>query len=159
MLPAAELVHHSATRLRVRIPAQRGQPAYFDRLVSELARLPGLERIEANPVTATVLIVPAPDPAQLARRAAEAGLFALAGAASTPGAPLAQTVARSFAEFNDQLRRTTGGVLDLPSVGLLAFVSAALLQLQRGQVLGPASTLLWSAVGLLRMSHRPPPDS
>jgi hypothetical protein len=49
----------------------------------------------------------------------------------------------------------SGGNLDLASVGFLTLVGAAVLQLQRGHVLGPASTLLWYASGLLLMSRRP----
>lgn len=164
MLPTAELIHHTPTRMRVRVPSQRGQPEYFDRLVAALARLPALERIEANPVTGSVLLMPPIDVGLLARHASETGMFTLAtgAAAGSDAVPLAQALAREFGKFNEQVRSVSGGGLDLASVGFLAFVTAALVQLQRGHVLGPASTLLWSAVSLLRISYdrtKPPGNS
>jgi hypothetical protein len=66
--------------------------------------------------------------------------------------PLTQQVAEHFGVLNGELRRLSGGGIDLGALGLIGLVTLAAVQLQRGHVLGPASTLLWAAVGLLRMS-------
>jgi hypothetical protein len=155
MLPAAHLIHRTHERMRLRIPARRGQVPYFEQLVAGLAGLPGIDRIETNPATGSILLSPAVDVAPLAQHAERAGLFVLATDTIAAAVPLATGLARSFQGVNLQIRQLSGGNLDLASVGFLTLVGAAVLQLQRGHVLGPASTLLWYASGLLLMSRRP----
>jgi hypothetical protein len=154
MLPAAHVSHRTPGRLRLRIPTRRGQADFFDKLVAELTRQTDVERLEANPLTASVLLMPAVDLGKLARIGADGGLYTLAADESGhEAAPLAQQVAAGFGGLNRQLRSMTGGNLDLVSVGFLVLVAAAFIQLQRGHVLGPTSTLLWYASGLLLMSQ------
>jgi hypothetical protein len=153
MLPAAYLIHHTRDRMRLRIPNRRGQVPYFEQLVGVLAGLPGIDRIETNPVTGSVLLSPAVDVVPLAQHAERAGLFVLATDPASATVPLATGLARGFLGVNLQIRRMSGGNLDLASVGFLTLVGAAIVQLQRGHVLGPASTLLWYASGLLLMSR------
>jgi hypothetical protein len=155
MLPAAHLIHRTRDRLRLRVPSRRGQTSYFEQLVDSLADLPGVERIETNPVTGSVLLSPAIDVAPLAQHAERNGLFVLITDMEAAAVPLAAGLARNFQDVNHQIRRLTGGNLDLASTGFIALVGAAVIQLQRGHVLGPASTLLWYASGLLLMSRRP----
>jgi hypothetical protein len=153
MLPPAHLIHHTRARMRLRVPSRRGQTAYFEQLVAELAGFPGIDRIETNPVTGSVLLSPAVEVAPLAQHAEHAGLFVLSDLTAVT-APLATGLARGFQGLNVQLRQLSGGNLDLASLGFLTLVGAAVVQLQRGHVLGPASTLLWYASGLLLMSRR-----
>lgn len=154
MLPAAHLIHHTRERIRLRIPERRGETAFFEKVVGELAGYPGIDRIETNPVTGSVLLSPAVELAPLAEKAERIGLFTLAASATATTLPLAAGLARGFQDLNGQLRQLSAGHLDLASLGFLALVGAALLQLQRGNVLGSASTLLWYASELLLMSRR-----
>jgi Heavy metal associated domain 2 len=153
-LPAAYLIHHTPNRMRLRIPSRRGQVPYFEQLVGGLAGLPGIDHIESNPVTGSIVLSPAIDVTPLAQHAERAGLFVLTTDADATTVPLATGLARGFQGLNSQIRTLSGDNLDLASVGFLALVGAAVVQLQRGHVLGPASTLLWYASGLLLMSRR-----
>ena len=64
-------------------------------------------------------------------------------------APLTQQVAKRLSALNGELRRFSGGGIDLGSLGFLGLATLAAVRLQRGHVLSPASTLLWYAAGLL----------
>src|SRR4030065_445161 len=150
MLPHAEITHNSPGRLRLRIRAQRGHAVYFAGIEEKLVQCPGIERVVANPVTGSVLLELAIDLAALVSFTQAQQLFQLA---QTPAlmAPLTQQVAEHFADLNGELRRFSGGGIDLGALGFIGMVTLAAVQLQRGHVLGPASTLLWYAAGLLRM--------
>ncbi|HJW81415.1 MAG TPA: hypothetical protein VJ396_04140 [Acidiferrobacterales bacterium] len=150
MLPHAEITHNSPGRLRLRIRARRGHADYFAGIEEKLVQCPGIERVVTNPVTGSVLLEPAIDLAALVAFTQAQQLFQLA---QTPAlmAPLTQQVAEHFADLNGELRRFSGGGIDLGALGFIGMVTLAAVQLQRGHVLGPASTLLWYAAGLLRM--------
>lgn len=148
MLPPAEVIHHGMSRLRLRIAAQRGQPEFFQRAVEVLAALSGVDRIEANPDTGSILIMPGIDPVRVAAHAEAAGLFRL-GRESQTVRPITEGLAAGFCDINAALKSVSGGHLDLASAAFVALVGAAAVQLRGGHVLGPASTLLWYASGLL----------
>ena len=52
-----DVVHAIPGRARVRIQALRGNPVVARRLQERLALLPGMRRVEANPVTGTLLLL------------------------------------------------------------------------------------------------------
>jgi peptidoglycan/LPS O-acetylase OafA/YrhL len=151
VLPVAQVTHFSPGRLRLRVSARRGQDAFFQRATEVFAQIPTVERIEANPVTGSILLVPGVDPAALGAHAERAGLLRITLEA-VGGSPLTEQLAAGFQGVNRGLRRMTGGALDLASVGVVGLLAAAVVQWNRGHVLGPAATLLWYAVGLLLMT-------
>jgi hypothetical protein len=150
MLPHAEITHNSPGRLRLRIRAQRGRADYFAGIEEKLVQCPGVERVATNPVTGSVLLEPANDLAALVTFTQAQQLFQFAQA-PTLMAPLTQQVAERFGALNGELRKLSGGGIDFGALGFIGLVTLAAVQLQRGHVLGPVSTLLWYAVGLLRM--------
>jgi hypothetical protein len=150
MLPHAEITHNSPGRLRLRIRALRGRADYFSGIEEKLVQCPGIERVVTNPVTGSVLLEPANDLAALAAYTQAQQLFQLAQAPALMP-PLTQQVAERFGAVNGDLRRLSGGGIDFGAVGFIGLVTLAVVQLQRGHVLGPTSTLLWSAISLLRM--------
>src|SRR4030065_1545562 len=149
MLPHAEITHNSPGRLRLRIRAQRGHADYFAGIEEKLVQCPGIERVVANPVTGSVLLEPAIDLAALVAFTQAQQLFQLA---QTPAlmAPLTQQVAEHFADLNGELRRFSGGGIDLGALGFIGVVELAAVQVPPGQGLGPAATLLWSGARLVR---------
>ena len=52
----AHIVHRTATRLRIRVPARRLDHAYFGELQAKLVGCTGVRSVEANPLTGSVLI-------------------------------------------------------------------------------------------------------
>jgi len=153
MLPRAHVSHRSAARTRIRVPSRRGDEAYFRQASQQLARCPGVERVEANPVTAGILVVPAVSAPALMQFAETEELFLLDAAEAAP-MTLTESLAAEFGGVNRQLRQMSGGVIDLGTLGFVALVTAAIVQWQKGHVLGPTSTLLWYASGLLLMTTR-----
>jgi hypothetical protein len=161
MLPSAEIAHHSPGRVRLRIRAWSGRAERFAALETRLAQCPGVERVLVNPLTGSVLLEPVTDLAVLTAFAETERLFRLTPARSL-APPFTEQLAERFDALNDQLRRASGGGIDLGAVGFIALVTLAAVQWQRGNVLGPTTTLLWSAIALLRApagARRTPAES
>jgi hypothetical protein len=55
-LPTTRICHLTARRMRVRIPDRRRDTAFFDDIVDRLSRRQSIERVEANPLTASILV-------------------------------------------------------------------------------------------------------
>lgn len=146
MAPEARLEHAIAGRIRLRVPAKRGDAHYFSRVREALIGLPGTGVVTVAPRTGGVLLEDttlAPD--ALEALGLERGLFRLTlrPAATTAAAPL---------EVADWLEDWVTGSPRAKLVLASGLVGLALMQVARGQVLGPAVNLLWSAYELSRHS-------
>lgn len=128
--PVATLVHRGQGRTRLRIASKRGNKAFFERLVPQLAALPGVAQVEARPQTGSILFhhrVPWPE---VAAAIGETGLFAIGGEAAEAVGPFASLALPSVPP-------------QLMAAGGMAALAA--MQFFRGQTLPPAVTLLWYA--------------
>src|SRR5262249_38350679 len=55
-LPSARIAHFTPRRLRIRVPEKRRDAAFFDFVQNRLAAWDSVERVETNPLTASILI-------------------------------------------------------------------------------------------------------
>jgi hypothetical protein len=55
-LPTARISHFTARRVRIKIPEKRRDRAYFSTVADRLAAWESVEQVEANPLTASLLI-------------------------------------------------------------------------------------------------------
>src|SRR5205085_12331615 len=55
-LPAARISHFTARRLRIKVPEKRRDTVFFTTVAERLATWESVERVEINPLTASVLI-------------------------------------------------------------------------------------------------------
>ncbi|MBX3517242.1 MAG: hypothetical protein KF815_09905 [Rhodospirillales bacterium] len=151
--PTAYLSHAITGRARLKIPARRGDQAYFAVLAERLQRdCPGVRSVRVNPLTASVLIEHAEPLPPLGIFAAGTGLFLLE--ATPPPLPPVGPALRSAASALDRsVRRTAGGTWDLWTLLALVLLSLALVQVRRGTVLPPAVSLTWQALTALGLSH------
>jgi hypothetical protein len=138
MTTVACLVHGLPGRTRLRLPAQRGRPACFAELVERLQACPGVQRVVANPDTASLLLehhVPFADIVVFAR---QQELFDLEPSSA---------ISAGVTTYRDWLSRQlqAGRHLNVRSLVVSGLVALSLVQIARGQILAPASTLLWYA--------------
>jgi hypothetical protein len=130
-VPRAVIASAVAGRMRLRLPAHRGDAAFFALLAQRALMLPGVVGAAANPLTAGLLLRFRGAPEAVLAAAAREGLFCSAAPAPVSVLPAAARLAP----------------LGAAVLGLLAA-----LQAWRGAVLPPAATLLWYAGSLLRAS-------
>ena len=150
--PVARICHMSARRLRVRVPERRRDAAFFAAVAERLLTWASVERVETNPLTASILIY-CSDPQRLFAEAAVAGndLFEIefADPSNSDRGAVVDRAARTFDAADAALRRWTEGQIDIRGVLFVVFLLGGIYQLFRGSLAAPAPTLLWRAGDLL----------
>lgn len=144
----ARLVHVLPGRIRLRVPAQRGDIAFFRDLSLALMELPGVTEVTARHATAGVLIRHEGPTADLLDGLAPC--LELEAMEAEAARPLLEALLREGTLADLAMRRLTGGRLDAGTAAAVVLFALAGLQAARGQVLGPAVTLAIQALGLLR---------
>ena len=136
MSTEALVVHRIPGRCRLRLPHMRGDANFFERLRQELAEQAPGTRVRFNAATGSVLMTGGGVSSleDLQRFGRERGWFELSLDESGEGAPHAATVLRANFSSEEARRYLT-----------FAFLALAILQVARGQVLVPATSLLWYA--------------
>lgn len=150
MLPHATVSHQTAHRIRIHIPRCRRDREYFAKLRDELGKCEGVERVEANPSTASVLIHHRSTKDKIADFAEDAELFALS-VEEAPMSPtsLASQVNDRVVKLNGQLIEATKGTLDLTTVSAFGLAVGGVIRGLMGKALPSGSDLIWWAVTLL----------
>ncbi|MGB9751409.1 MAG: hypothetical protein C0183_20785 [Roseiflexus castenholzii] len=152
MLPTGYVAHRTGDRVRLRIPARKGDTAYFARVEQELAACGRVGFVEANPLTASILLHYSGTEDDLRRDAVDLGLFTIE--AIPPAAnPALNAAAARIDQIDRMIQRSSNGSFDLLEVVFVGLVGASIVQALRGQALGPASTLMAHALAILAL-HR-----
>jgi hypothetical protein len=161
-LPVARISHFTARRLRIKVPEKRRNTDFFAVVAERLATWESVERVETNPLTASILIHFS-DPERLfLEAAAKNDLFdidfdAAFGDSAAPA--VTEAVVRSFETADHALRRWTQNQIDMRGVLFLLLLAGGLFQLLRRRLDAPAPTLLWYAGDLIGLwtDHEPDP--
>lgn len=143
MLPEAQVIHALPDRLRVRIQSRRGHRDYFAAVSEWLGSFPHVLHHEVRPATGGILLHTDAefDRSEFTARARDAGLFELS---PLPGRP--------DTTVSDPLEALLHGpYMRHAALGLL--LAMALLQIRRGQVMAPATSLLWYAFALTELQQ------
>jgi len=154
MIPAAHLAHELSGRTRLKIPSECGNTNYFDRVCRDLAECPGIGRIEINSRTGSLLILHTESIARIATFARDRDLFILQDK-NTPRHTTLSHAAQKLAQLDAAITRFSLGDLDMRSLMFIILLMVSVLQVFRGQILAPASTLLWYALDLLLSARVP----
>jgi hypothetical protein len=147
ILAAAIVGHELPGRLRVRVPSRRHDHDYFARAADALAGCPGVEELDVNTATASLLVTHTTTTAAIRDFAQREGLFALASA--PPPQPARRPL--PLRQMDGRLAEITGGAVGLREALALAFLVMAVQQALRGNVMAPAASLLWYALEAARL--------
>jgi hypothetical protein len=151
----AYLRHTIPGRIRVKIPARRGDRHYFANIAKKLGESESIRQVKVNHATASVLIEFAGELTEIVEYAAEGDLFDLSAALLHEAAmpPIAERIAEEVTRAGRGLERLSGGGIDLESAALVALLGMSTIQLIRGNIPAPAASLLWYAGSLLLTRH------
>jgi Heavy metal associated domain 2 len=150
--PEAHISHSAAGRLRIKVPGRRGNTGYFAQAEKRFAECPGVRRVAVNPLTGSILIEHATDTAAILDFAETGDVLSLRP--EREAVSLAANLQETAADMDRRLRQAAGDALDLWSATSLIFLALACIQLLRGHYMGPATTLLWTAIAAMRMASR-----
>jgi hypothetical protein len=150
-LPSARIVHFTPRRLRLKVPEKRRDASFFDFVRNRLAAWDSVERVETNPLTASILVhFSAPEGLFLEAAGKNDFLDIDLDAIERPAEPVVTSAAiRSYVAGDDALRSWTANAIDMRSAVFLLLFVGSVYQLLRGRLSTPAPTLLWYAGSLL----------
>jgi hypothetical protein len=163
MLPEAFITHMAAGRLRIRIPSKKGEMTYFTSLKDQISGLPGIEKIEVNSLTGSVLVlhnlpVQEIDLKTLAGYSKAGGLFRLE-APNGAEKPVSEKISGIFKGADKGVRDFTRGQFDLPTVAVLGLLGVGLVQMTRGKTAAPAwHVAFWYAMNIFLNNQRNKPS-
>lgn len=140
MTPIATIQHQIPGRLRLRIPARRGDVSFFHHIVQALSKLPSIAELSAIPLTGSIIIRHSGSAQAIAAAATEQGLFEI-GPEEPKKAPAPSS-----------RRRPDAGLRGTAATGLSGL---ALFQVARGRLTGNAAENFWNAYGAQRILGRP----
>lgn len=140
-----ELLHEIPGRIRLWVREPALDAGGLRRLATALVRCQGTQTATAGRRTGTLLVLHRGTLAEWRRQAEQQGLLRFATA--EPHHELIGALLQREIEITDRgVRGVSGGALDLRSLTVVALLLFALVQGLRGQLLGPASSLLWYAL-------------
>jgi hypothetical protein len=153
MLPEAYLTHLTPGRLRVKIPSKKGDGSYFLSLKERFAHFPGVEKIEVNPLTGSLLVLHNLDLQNIDRKALSdytemSGLFKLQFVSNPPDSA-SDTIHKTYWEANEKVKRFTDGQIDLPVLAFTGLLGAGMIDMGRGNLAAPAwHVAFWYALNI-----------
>jgi len=153
MLPEASVIHCTLNRIRLKIPSARGNRQYFAEIGEKLSGIAGLNRIEINPATGSILILSDSIRLEgLGDFAAEHGLFEITSQRAQRE-PLSKKIIKPLSDLSSSVTRLSGGELDLPGLVFIALLGVGAVQILRGNFGAPPwYTAFWYALGVFTKS-------
>ncbi|MGB5197588.1 MAG: HMA2 domain-containing protein [Candidatus Deferrimicrobium sp.] len=147
-IPSASIRHRMDGRLRVKIPARKGDPAYFSALAEVFSEFPGIRKVEVNPETGSALFLHSAEPDAIVAHAQGKGLFRIVESTNRP-VHVSVGIKAKYMEFDEKVKRYTGGAWDVPAVAFASLAGAGVYQIARGNFGAPVwYTAFWYALNI-----------
>lgn len=126
MTYVGEIAHELPGRIRIKVAATRGDAAFFDRLVEDVASTPNIVEVRANARACSLTVCGEAGNGPVRAALEQSGLFDFR---APPRAP----------------ERKPRSVVDPNAALAVALSGLGLVQVARGRLTGPASENLWNA--------------
>jgi hypothetical protein len=150
-IPEALLSHRISGRARLKIPSKKRDFHYFESLKEQLSKCSGIETMEVNPVSGSILIYTL-DIEKIAGYAQDKRLFNLKNNRPDP-ADMHYTVSKAFRDINGKIKGITGGDMDIAGAAFLTLLGLGIYQISRGNFAAPAwYTAFWYALNIFLKS-------
>jgi hypothetical protein len=135
-----------ARRARLR-PVRALERAALVDLADRLSAVAGVDRVLARPATGSLIVETHHDAGEVLDAMEEAALIVTRRTPRPP--PVGQMVKLGLFQADMGVKSRTEGALDLRTGLALLLIAGALVQLARGRVAGPATTLAMAAFSLI----------
>lgn len=140
------LLHATQKRARLKIDLAGGAEALTD-LVNQVASVPGVLRAQIRPNTRSMIVESHRPIKDVLAKMADRGIARIGKPPQAP--PVNQVLQMGLLQADMGLKQRTGDALDLRTTIALALLGAAAVQIGRGRIAGPATTLALGALSLL----------
>ncbi len=147
MKTPATISHRISGRLRVRVPARCGDEAFFHELAEELILAEGIEGVQANPDTASLLLLYTPGQVDIDALLGTFFQFEAEDARAGESSSLAALPAQ---DWLNPMRRFCAEPNSLQASTALLLIAYGVWQLSQGRRVGPGwFNAFWVAFNLL----------
>jgi hypothetical protein len=155
MLPEAYISHMISRRLRIRIPSRKGDVLFFGEMHKRLSCFDGIERVEVNALTGSVLLIHAVDLREIADFARQNNLFSILDTKIyRKQTYVSRKISETFRDINHKVIISTKGFANIPDLLVLTFLGLSIFQISRGNFMAPAwYTALWYAMNIFMKSQ------
>jgi len=145
--------HQSPGRLRLKFPMQKGDESFFNKLGKRLLSCPGVQKVEGNPLTGSVLMLHESDSQSIVEFAREKKIFHLSEPKKTE-TPYHESFISSFSALNERVKSAMNGQIDFWGMTSFALIAAGIYQVARGNLVAiPWYTALYYGSNILMKSR------
>lgn len=150
MTPEAYVSHQSPRRVRIKVPAKRGDETYFASLRDNFEGCEGIETVDVNPVTGSILFTHTADFKIIKEYVAAKNIFTLKMNSSPP--LLNSRIKARFNTFDNQVKTVTGREVDIPGIAFLTLLGFGISQVAAGKAQAiPWHAAFWYALNVFLM--------
>ncbi len=156
MVPEAHISHTIPGRLRIKIPSKKGDIYFFGDMYKQLSLFEGIQRVEVNSLTGSILILHSADVAHIAEFARHNGLFLMKEGKRYGGKQtyISRRISEAFQDINHKVLVSTKGFANVPDLLVLTLIGLSIFQISRGNFMAPAwYTALWYAMNIFLKSQ------
>jgi len=155
MIPTAHLCHAIPGRTRIRVSDKRRDATYFLDVQQELATFDGIDTIEVNLVTGSLLLHHQSSKEAIVEFARAQGLFRVEQPEDTDAEQesLSERAYGALRGLDQRVRGLSRGRADFWGMIFLIMAALGVNELVKGNVAAPATSLLWYAVGALTLAQ------
>ncbi len=152
MIPEAVVSHTTPGRVRVKVPSMKGDAEYFSALKEHFTHFEGVDQVEANALTGSVLFIHSADLKAVAAFAEDNALFKLMKL-RPQASSFSVNFASAFGDFDRRVKRLTGSELDVPGIAFVTLLGFGIYEIGRGNFAAPAwYTAFWYSLNILLKS-------
>jgi ABC-type uncharacterized transport system permease subunit len=154
-LPDAKISHSIPHRLRIKIPSKKGNTSFLSSVKDQFVGLEGIEKVEINTVTGSILLIHHLDSRTIADYAVNHDLFRI----EDPETEYKQTVisrriSETFKDLNKTVTASTKGFANVPDLLVLVLIGLSAYQISQGNFMAPAwYTAVWYALNIFLKSQ------
>lgn len=155
MLPEAYISHMISGRLRIKIPSKKGDMHYFGDMYKQFSACEGIEKVEVNSLTGSILLIHAVDVSRIADFSKQNNLFSIKDTRLFGKQTyISRKLSDTFQDFNHKVIVSTKGFANIPDLIVLTLIGLSIFQMSQGNFIAPAwYTALWYAMNIFLKSQ------
>ena len=153
MIPEANIVHRAPKRLRLKVTSKRDHEDYLRALPEKFTEFSGIDEIEINPLTGSVLFKHAGNGEEIIDFIKKHGIFEFKVRSVRPPS-VHQGIASIYQQLDSLVHSFSNSSTNAGGLAFIALFAYGVLQISRGNTAGPAwYTAFWYALNVLLKSQ------
>ena len=151
--PVAFVSHKTGTRIRLKVPSKKKDRAFFSSLAEKLPAIIGVQSVETNPLTGSLLLLHSSDPDLIIQTFVTGGLLRF-GNSTFERAHLQERISETFEGIDLALKDVSENELDIGGTAFLILLALGGYQIIKGNFIAiPWYAAGWYALNIFLKSN------